>query len=184
MRQLFDDRDLRELDVRFSYHDLREQAQLLAEGKLDVATFVMQENAELLRTLIRDSLDIVAPQDFQDRYQQSMIDEAITTLATLFQRAPSAAKTPAGSVAGLNPSKFDPDGSGKLHATDGRIGCEIQVPMRKRKAPVRSKAAPSKPPKKPTEKKSRRERKPTDLKSKSWHEKAAKSVAITIDRRR
>jgi hypothetical protein len=56
--------------------------------------------------------------------------------------------------------------------------------MRKRKAPVRSKKALSKPPKKPTEEKSRSVRKPTDLKSNSWYEKASASVAITIDRRR
>ena len=66
MRQLFDELDLRALDVNLSYHDLREQARLVAEGKLDVAAFVMQEDAELLRTLIRQySLDIVAPQDLQ-----------------------------------------------------------------------------------------------------------------------
>ena len=59
-------RDLRAFDVHLSYHDLREQARLVAEGKIDVAAFVMQENAELLRTLIRQySLDIVAPQDIQ-----------------------------------------------------------------------------------------------------------------------
>jgi hypothetical protein len=55
--------------------------------------------------------------------------------------------------------------------------------MRKRKAPVCSKKDVSKPPKKHTEKKSRSVRKPTDLKSNSWYEKAAASVAIT-DRRR
>jgi hypothetical protein len=56
--------------------------------------------------------------------------------------------------------------------------------MRKRNAPIRSKKAPSKPPKKPTEKKSRSVRKWTDLKSGSWYEKAATSVATPIDRRR
>ena len=66
MRQLFDELDLRALDINLSYHDLRKQAQLVAESKLDVAAVVMQENAELLRTLIREySLDIVAPQDLQ-----------------------------------------------------------------------------------------------------------------------
>ena len=66
MRRLFDELDLRALDINLSYHDLREQAQLVAESKLDVAAFVMQENAELLRTLIREyGLDIVAPQDLQ-----------------------------------------------------------------------------------------------------------------------
>ena len=66
MRQLFDDLDLRRLDVNLSYHDLREQARLVAESKLDLAAFVMQEDAELLRTIIRQhSLDIVAPRDLQ-----------------------------------------------------------------------------------------------------------------------
>ena len=56
--------------------------------------------------------------------------------------------------------------------------------MRKREAPVRSKKALSEPLKKHTEKKSRKVRKLTDLKSNSWYEKAAASVAITIERRR
>jgi hypothetical protein len=54
--------------------------------------------------------------------------------------------------------------------------------MRKRKAPVCSTKAVSKPLKEPTEKKSRSVRKPTDFKFNSWYEKAAASVAI--ERRR
>ena len=66
VRQLFDQLDFRAFDINLSYHDLRKQAQLVAESKLDVAAVVMQENAELLRTLIREySLDIVAPKDLQ-----------------------------------------------------------------------------------------------------------------------
>jgi TRAP-type uncharacterized transport system substrate-binding protein len=66
MQQLFSESDLRELDVNLSYHDLDEQARLVAEGKLDLAAFVMQEDAELLRKLIRQyRLDIAAPQDLQ-----------------------------------------------------------------------------------------------------------------------
>ena len=49
---------------------------------------------------------------------------------------------------------------------------------------VRSKKALSEPRKTPSEKKSRSLRKRTDLKSKSWYEKAVASVATTIDRRR
>ena len=45
MQQLFEDADLRELDVRLSHHELPEQAQLVAQGKLDLAAFVMQEGA-------------------------------------------------------------------------------------------------------------------------------------------
>ena len=61
MQQLFADRDLRDLDIKLSPHALTEQAELVAQGKLDVAAMVMQEDAELLRKLIRDhGLDIVS----------------------------------------------------------------------------------------------------------------------------
>ena len=64
MKQLFADADLRGLDVRLSHHELSEQARLVAEGKLDLAAFVMQENAEFLGDVIRrHGLDIVAPSD-------------------------------------------------------------------------------------------------------------------------
>jgi len=66
MHQLFNESDLRELKANLSYHDWREQARLVTESKLDLAAFVMQEDAELLHTLIRQyNLDIVAPQDLQ-----------------------------------------------------------------------------------------------------------------------
>jgi TRAP-type uncharacterized transport system substrate-binding protein len=66
MRQLFNDPDLRTLNAELSHHELREQAQLVSEGKLDLAAVVMQENAEFLRTIIHQyGLDIVAPQDLQ-----------------------------------------------------------------------------------------------------------------------
>ena len=66
MRQLFEDPDLRALDVHLSHHGLLEQAQLVAESKLDLAAFVMQEDAEFLRTVIRQhGLDIASPQDLQ-----------------------------------------------------------------------------------------------------------------------
>src|SRR5579883_3597975 len=64
MRQLFEDPDLRQLDVHLSNHELVEQARVVAEGKLDLAALVMQENAELLRTMVKQyHLDIVAPRD-------------------------------------------------------------------------------------------------------------------------
>ena len=64
MQQLLGDRDLHDLDVKLSHHPLGEQAELVAQGKLDIAAMVMQEDAELLRALIRDhELDIVAPED-------------------------------------------------------------------------------------------------------------------------
>jgi len=66
MRQLFEDPDLQELNVRLSQHELLEQAELVAQGKLDLAAFVIQEDAELLRTIIRQhGLDIVSPKDLQ-----------------------------------------------------------------------------------------------------------------------
>jgi TRAP-type uncharacterized transport system substrate-binding protein len=64
MRQLFTGPDLQALDVHLSNHELTEQAQLVSEGKLDLAAFVMEEDAEFIRTIIsRYGLDIVSPRD-------------------------------------------------------------------------------------------------------------------------
>ena len=61
MRQLFADSDLQGLDVRLSHHGLPEQAQLVAQGELDLAAYVLQEDSEFLQTIIRrHGLDIVA----------------------------------------------------------------------------------------------------------------------------
>ena len=69
MHQLFKELDLRELKANLSYHEWQEQARLVADNKLDLAAFVMQEDAELLHTLIRQyGLDIVAPQGVVARY--------------------------------------------------------------------------------------------------------------------
>lgn len=66
VQQLLADTDLRELDIHLSHHELPEQAKLVAEGKLDLAAFVMQENAVFLHSIVRQyNLDIVAPQDLQ-----------------------------------------------------------------------------------------------------------------------
>jgi uncharacterized protein len=66
MRQLFEDPDLQALGVHLSPYGLSEQAELVAQGKLDLAAFVIQEDAEFLRTIIRQhGLDIVSPQDLQ-----------------------------------------------------------------------------------------------------------------------
>ena len=66
MRQLFDAPDLRQLGVHFSYHTLSEQAALVAQGKLDLAAVVMEEDADLLHDMMRrHDLDIVAPADLQ-----------------------------------------------------------------------------------------------------------------------
>jgi hypothetical protein len=66
MRQLFEDPDLRGLDVRLSFHELAEQGRLVSQGDLDLAAFVMAEDAELLQTIInRYDLDIATFQDLE-----------------------------------------------------------------------------------------------------------------------
>ena len=66
MRQLFEDPNLRRLDVRLSYHELTEQARLVSQGELDLAAFVMAEDAELLQTTIAQyDLDIATFQDLE-----------------------------------------------------------------------------------------------------------------------
>jgi TRAP-type uncharacterized transport system substrate-binding protein len=61
LRQLFEDPDLQGLDVRLSYHELAEQARLVGQGELDLAAFVMGQDADLLRTVIRKyDLDITS----------------------------------------------------------------------------------------------------------------------------
>jgi len=66
LRQLFEDPDLRGLDIRLSNHELADQARLVGEGKLDLAAFVMQEDAPLLSTVIRQyDLNIAAFQDLE-----------------------------------------------------------------------------------------------------------------------
>ncbi len=66
MKELFSDQDLRALGVRLSQHGLKEQARLVAEGKLDLAAFVMKDDSDFLRDIIREhGLDIAAPQDLQ-----------------------------------------------------------------------------------------------------------------------
>ena len=66
LRQLFEDPDLRGLDVRLSVHELAEQARLVSQGELDLAAFVMAEDAELLQTIInRYDLEIATFQDLE-----------------------------------------------------------------------------------------------------------------------
>lgn len=58
--QLLSDPDLRQLAIRTSYHELEDQAQRVARGDLDIATFVMRNDAEFLRTIIgRYDLEVV-----------------------------------------------------------------------------------------------------------------------------
>jgi len=65
-RLLLGDADLAGLNIRTSYHGLEEQAQLVAQGSLDLAAYVMRDDAEFLHSIIRKyQLDIVDLQDLQ-----------------------------------------------------------------------------------------------------------------------
>jgi len=62
MQHLLENTDLGDLDLKLSNHDLTEQAELVHANQLDLAAFVMDENAEMIRKLVTaDDLDIVAP---------------------------------------------------------------------------------------------------------------------------
>src|SRR5262249_55012390 len=64
--QLFKDPDLIGLDIRPSYHDLNEQIEMIAEGRLDVAAIVMREDAEFITSAIRKfDLDIASPRELE-----------------------------------------------------------------------------------------------------------------------
>ena len=66
MRQLLENSDLKGLDLKPSNHGLEAQAELVRDGQLDLAAFVMNENAELVRTLANKyDLEIVAPADIE-----------------------------------------------------------------------------------------------------------------------
>ena len=66
MHRLFADPDLAGLDIRMSYHALEDQAQLVSQGSLDLAAYVMRDDAEFLHFIIRKyELDIADLQDLQ-----------------------------------------------------------------------------------------------------------------------
>ena len=66
MQQLLDNSDLGGLGLKPSSHDLEAQAGLVRDGQLDLAAFVMNENAEMVRTLVNKyDLEIVAPGDIE-----------------------------------------------------------------------------------------------------------------------
>jgi uncharacterized protein len=66
MQQLLQNSDLSGLDLKPSNHDVEAQAGLVRDGQLDLAAFVMNENAELVRTLTNKyDLEIVAPVDIE-----------------------------------------------------------------------------------------------------------------------
>jgi TRAP transporter TAXI family solute receptor len=62
MQHLLENTDLKDLDLKPSNHDLMEQAELVHANQLDLAAFVMDENAEMIRKLVNTyDLEIVAP---------------------------------------------------------------------------------------------------------------------------
>jgi TRAP-type uncharacterized transport system substrate-binding protein len=66
MQQLLENSDLGGLGLKPSNHDLEEQAALVHDGELDLAASVMNENAEMVRTLVNKyDLEIVAPADME-----------------------------------------------------------------------------------------------------------------------
>src|SRR5271165_7060388 len=66
MRQLLENSDLKGLDLRPSNHGLEAQAEMVRDGQLDLAAFVMNENAELIHTLAtKYDLEIAAPADIE-----------------------------------------------------------------------------------------------------------------------
>lgn len=66
MRRLLENSDLKDLDLRVSNHDLKEQAEMVRDGRLDLAAFVIAADAALIRTLANAyDLEIVAPADIE-----------------------------------------------------------------------------------------------------------------------
>jgi TRAP-type uncharacterized transport system substrate-binding protein len=66
MLHLFKDRDLAALDVRLSHHERPEQIEMVAGGELDLAAFVMAEDAQFIQTAVRQhDLDIAAPKEIE-----------------------------------------------------------------------------------------------------------------------
>jgi uncharacterized protein len=66
MQQLMENSDLSGLGLKDSNHDLEAQAGLVRDGQLDLAASVMNESAEMVRTLANKyDLEIVAPADIE-----------------------------------------------------------------------------------------------------------------------
>ena len=64
--QLLKDPDLIGLDIRLSHHNLNEQIEMIAEGRLDVAAIVMGEDAEFIRSATsKYDLDIASPRELE-----------------------------------------------------------------------------------------------------------------------
>ncbi len=66
MGQLLENSDLKGLDLKPSNHALQAQAEMVRDGQLDLAAFVMAASAEMIRTLAKTyDLEIVAPADIE-----------------------------------------------------------------------------------------------------------------------
>jgi|GEM_PF-482261 len=66
MQEMLENSDLGSLGLKPSNHDLEQQAELVRDGQLDIAAFVMNENAEMVRTLVNKyDLEIIAPADME-----------------------------------------------------------------------------------------------------------------------
>ena len=66
MQQLLENSDLKGLGLKPSNHSLEAQGELVRDGKLDLAAFVMEGNAAFVRTLANAyDLEIVAPADIE-----------------------------------------------------------------------------------------------------------------------
>jgi TRAP-type uncharacterized transport system substrate-binding protein len=66
MRQLLENSDLKDLNLKPSNHDLETQVELVRNGQLDLAAVVMNQDAALIRTLTtKYDLEIVAPGDIE-----------------------------------------------------------------------------------------------------------------------
>ena len=66
MQQLLENSDLGDLGLKPSNHELKEQAELVRDGQLDLAAAVISQNAEIVRTVIEQyDLEIVAPADIE-----------------------------------------------------------------------------------------------------------------------
>lgn len=66
MQRLMENSDLGGLGLKPSNHELEDQAELVRDGQLDLAASVMNEKAELVRTLVNKyDLEIVAPADME-----------------------------------------------------------------------------------------------------------------------
>jgi hypothetical protein len=91
-RLLLGDPDLAGLDIRTSYHPIEEQAQLVAQGSLDLAVYVMRDDTEFLRSIIRryrlGIIDVEGVQGLVGRYPWLVLGHIPEGRYDLVQRSP------------------------------------------------------------------------------------------------